>query len=55
MNMDYSKEGRNMVADLMSKWGANWDRGVSKMDCVFKSGTGGKIFVGGWEVSKQIA
>jgi len=38
----------------MSKWGANWDRGVNKMDCVFKSDTGGKIFVGGWEAAENL-
>ena len=49
-DMDYSQEGRNMVADLMSKWGASWDEGVNKMDLVYKSETGGHIYVGGWEV-----
>ena len=48
--MDYSKAGRNMVADLMSKWGVSWDQDVNKMDSVFKSETGGQIYVGGWEV-----
>ena len=48
--MDYSKAGRNMVADMMSKWGVSWDQDVNKMDSVFKSETGGQIYVGGWEV-----
>ena len=48
--MDYSEAGRNMLADLMSKWGDSWNRDVNKMDSVFKSETGGQIFVGGWEV-----
>ena len=41
-----------MVADLMSRWGAAWDEDVNKMDMVFKSKTGGKIYVGGWGVSQ---
>ena len=49
-DMDYSQEGRNTVAVLMSKLGASWDEGVNKMDILYKSDTGGHIYVGGWEV-----
>eukprot|EP00092_Neocalanus_flemingeri_P077873 GFUD01096771.1.p1 GENE.GFUD01096771.1~~GFUD01096771.1.p1 ORF type:complete len:192 (-),score=44.52 GFUD01096771.1:411-947(-) len=44
-----------MVADLMSRWGSQWDDGVNLMDQVFKSETGGIIYVGGWGAAENIS
>ena len=36
MEPDYSEAGRNMLADLVSKWGgAWWGENVNKMDCLY--------------------
>ena len=36
METDYSEAGRNLVADLVSKWGGGWwGENVNKMDCLY--------------------
>ena len=33
--MDYNQAGRNVLADLVTKWGGQWwDHGVNVMDCL---------------------
>ena len=33
--MDYSEAGRNVLADLVTKWGGQWwEHGVNVMDCL---------------------
>jgi len=58
IRMDYSQEGRNLVAGLLSKYGLGgqdmWG-GYHKMDPVYQADTGGVIYVGGWDAAEDLA
>jgi len=59
--MDYSQEGRNLVSDLMSKYGMGaakdlWNCGYHKMDPIHKDEVGGGVlYVGGWDAAEDFS
>jgi len=58
IKMDYSQEGRSLVADLMSKYGMGGKDvfgSYHRMDAVHKAASGGVVYVGGWDAAEDLA
>ena len=54
--MDYSEAGRNVLADLVTKYGGQWwEHGTNVMDSVHQHSTGACIYVGGWQAAEDLA
>ena len=53
---DYTEAGKNVLADLVSKWGGQWwDHGVNIMDCLYQDHSGGRLYVGGWQAAENLS
>merc|ERR1712029_588854 len=57
--MDYSEAGRNVLADLVTKWGGQWwEHGVNVMDCLHQEPgyeeDRGCLYVGGWQAAENL-
>jgi len=57
--MDYSQEGRSLMADLMSRYGLggvgkDMLGGYHKMDAIYRSQKGGTLYVGGWDAAEDL-